>query len=120
MNNTITFNEDNLIIEPKGLDKLWSLTSNLTIPWDHVRGATHDPGMKNEPKGFRAPGLRMGQKLSGTFHSDGERTFYNVNGFDNALVIELTDERFDRLVLSVGDPTELASHINAHASQARG
>ena len=51
MNNTATLTDTHLIIEPRGLDKLWSFTGSITIPWDHVRGATHDPGMKNEPKG---------------------------------------------------------------------
>ncbi|KGM18016.1 hypothetical protein [Corynebacterium auriscanis] len=115
MRNKITFTEENLVVEPQGLDKLWSFTGALTIPWNHVRGATHDPGMKKEPKGFRAPGLRIGQKLSGTFHSDGERTFYNVNGFENALVVELVDEHFTRLVVTADNPADQAQAINSHA-----
>ncbi|OFT89335.1 hypothetical protein [Corynebacterium sp. HMSC28B08] len=115
MRNKITFTEENLVVEPQGLDKLWSFTGSLTIPWNHVRGATHDPGMKEEPKGFRAPGLRIGQKLSGTFHSDGERTFYNVNGFENALVVELVDEHFTRLVVAADNPADQARAINSHA-----
>ncbi|MCX2163864.1 hypothetical protein [Corynebacterium auriscanis] len=115
MRNKITFTEENLVVEPQGLDKVWSFTGSLTIPWNHVRGATHDPGMKEEPKGFRAPGLRIGQKLSGTFHSDGERTFYNVNGFENALVVELADEHFTLLVVTADNPADQARAINSHA-----
>ncbi|MEI2776210.1 MAG: hypothetical protein V9G19_09620 [Tetrasphaera sp.] len=92
MRNAVTLTETDLIIEPVGLDKLWSFTGQLQVPWSHVRGATHDPGMEAEPKGWRGPGLRFGGKLSGTFHADGERQFWNVSGYADAVVIELTDE----------------------------
>lgn len=118
MNNKITLTDTDLIIEPQGLDKIWSLTSNITIPWGHVRGATFDPGMKHEPKGWRGPGLRAGQKLSGTFHAEDGRQFWNVSGFDNAVVIELTGEHFDRLVLSLDEPAQQAAQINARALRA--
>lgn len=115
MGNIITFTDTDLIIEPRGLDKIWSFTGNLTIPWTHVRGATHDPGMKNEPKGWRGPGLRIGQKLSGTFHADGERQFWNVEGYENTVVIELTDEHFNRIIVSLDDPATQAAQISAKA-----
>ncbi|WP_130865260.1 hypothetical protein [Acidipropionibacterium timonense] len=116
MRNTITMTDDQLIVEPQGLDKMWSFTGRLAIPWDHVRGATHDPGMKHEPKGWRGPGLRVGQKLSGTFHADGSRQFWNVNGYENAIVVELVDEPYSRLVISVDDPSATAARINARTS----
>lgn len=116
MNNTATLTDTHLIIEPRGLDKLWSFTGSITIPWDHVRGATHDPGMKNEPKGWRGPGLRVGQKLSGTFHADGENQFWNVSGYENTVVIELTNEHFTRLIVSLDNPTDTANRITQRAS----
>lgn len=118
MNNKLTLTDKELIIEPQRLDKMWSLTSSIAVPWGHVRGATHDPGMKHEPKGFRAPGLRSGQKLSGTFYSDGGRQFWNISGYENAVVIELKSERFDRLVVSLENPTECAALINEKAQGA--
>ena len=112
MNNTLTLTDKELIVEPRGLDKMWSFTRRIAVPCNHVRGATHDPGMKHEPKGLRAPGLRTGQKLSGTFHSDGGRQFWNINGYENAVVIELKDERFDRLIVSLENPAECVGRIN--------
>lgn len=113
MSNTITLTDTHLVIEPHGLDKLWSLTSRLEIPLAHVKGATHDPGMKDEPKGWRGPGLRLGDKLSGTFHAGGERQFWNVSGYERAVVIELDpSEHFTRLILSVDDPEQIVAAIN--------
>lgn len=115
MGNAITFTDTDLVVEPQGLDKIWSFTGSLTIPWTHVRGATHDPGMKTEPKGWRGPGLRVGNKLSGTFHADGERQFWNVSGYEDTVVIELVDEHFTRIAVSLDDPATQAAQINARA-----
>lgn len=59
MNNTVTVTEEHLVVEPVGIDKLWTFTRRLAIPLAHVRGATHDPGMGDERKGWRGPGLRV-------------------------------------------------------------
>lgn len=96
---------ENLIVEIEGLDKLWALKSRLTIPLAHVRGATVDPGVNQEPKGIRAPGSYVpGVITAGTFHLDGERVFWDVHDPAKAVVIELADERYARLVVQVADP----------------
>lgn len=115
MNNKVTLTDTALVVEPQGLDKMWFLTRSLSIPWEHVRGATHDPGVKSEPKGWRCPGLRTGSKLSGTFYVDGERQFWNIDGYENAVVIELVNEHFNRLIVSLDDPVRQAAEITARA-----
>lgn len=115
--NRITLTADHLIIEPVGLDKVWSFTRRLRFPLAHVRGASFDPGMREEPKGWRGPGLRIAGKLSGTFHAAGGRQFYNVSGFERAVVVTLgSAERFDKLVLTVDDPQQIVDEINAALS----
>ena len=58
----VTVTPTELIVEPRGLDKLWSFRRRIVVPLSHVRGATHDPGMKHEPRGLRAPGLGLPQQ----------------------------------------------------------
>ncbi|CAN5334371.1 hypothetical protein BH11ACT6_BH11ACT6_59200 [soil metagenome] len=111
--NKVTVTHDSLVVEPLGLDKLWSFTRRLQFPLAHVRGATFDPGMRNEPKGWRGPGLRLNGKLSGNFHSGGKKQFWNISGYDRAVVITLDSaERFDRLVITVDSPNEVVDTIN--------
>lgn len=96
---------DTLVVEIEGLDKLWALKSRLGIPLSNVRGATNDPGIVKEPKGLRAPGAHLpGVIVAGTFHIDGERVFWDVHDPAQAVVIELADERYARLVIQVSDP----------------
>ncbi len=111
--NTVTITKEKLRIEPKGMDKLWSLTRRLVIPLTNVRGATFDPGANHEAKGLRAPGLAMPGKWAGTFYRDGERSFWNVSTPGETIVIELANERFDRLYLTVKEPRALVDQINS-------
>ncbi|SDR74030.1 hypothetical protein [Corynebacterium timonense] len=110
--NTIISTDTALVVKPRGLDKLWSFKRKVEVPWEHVRGATHDPGMKHEPKGWRGPGLRAGSKPAGTFHRGGEHQLWNVSGFENAVVIELVNEHFSRLIVSLSNPAMWAAKIN--------
>ncbi len=115
-NNRVTVTDRHLVIEPVGLDKFWSLTRRLRFPLESVRGATHDPGMRDEPKGWRGPGLGLPGKLSGTFHHGGTKQFWNISGYERAVVITLSpEERFDRVVITVDDPHETVRTINGSA-----
>ncbi|MET7320559.1 hypothetical protein [Streptomyces sp. NPDC005549] len=94
-----------LVVVIEGLDKLWAFKGGLTIPLANVRGATVDPGITTEPKGVRAPGSHVpGVIVAGTFHQDGEKVFWDVKDRSKAVVIELADEQYARLVLQVDDP----------------
>lgn len=109
----VTVSAEHLVVEPLGLTKLWSFTRRLTFPLEHVRGATFDPGMRDEPKGWRGPGLGLPGTLSGTFHSGGKKQFWNVAGYERAVVITLDPaEKFDRLVVTVDDPHQVVDDVN--------
>ncbi|QNE46395.1 hypothetical protein F1C58_05375 [Glaciihabitans sp. INWT7] len=110
--NIITLTDTMLVVEPQGLDKLWSFTRKLEIPLSHVRGATFDPGANHEPKGLRAPGLAVPGKWAGSFSKDGDRSFWNVSAPNETVVIELLDEHYTRLVLTVDQPRSVVDAIN--------
>ncbi|MFG2955049.1 hypothetical protein ACGF5O_15120 [Streptomyces sp. NPDC048291] len=101
----IRIDADDLVVVIEGLDKLWSFKGSLTIPLANVRGATADPGIAADPKGIRAPGSHVpGVITAGTFHQDGEKVFWDVRDPSKAVVVELADETYARLVLQVDDP----------------
>lgn len=101
----VSIDGDDLIVDVEGLDKLWALKSRLTVPLANVRGATADPGIVREPKGIRAPGTHVpGVVVAGSFYAEGERVFWDVHDAGKAIVIELGDDRYARLVIEVDDP----------------
>ena len=69
--NSVTVTRDSLIVEPVGLSKVWSFRRRLRFPLDNVKGATVDPGVKDEPKGWRFPGMRLPGRVAGTFRQRG-------------------------------------------------
>lgn len=118
--NKVSVVDGTLVVEPVGLGKLWSLTrAALRVPLAHVRGATWDPGVAAEPRGLRAPGLSLPGRHAGTFHRDGERLFWNLGDPRDNVVVELVDERYDRLVLTVADPRAVERLVNDAVAAAR-
>jgi hypothetical protein len=115
---TVDIRATDLVITVNGLDRLWTFKSQITIPLAHVRGATADPGIVRESKGRRAPGLHIpGVIVAGTFRQDGERTFWDVHDLTKAIVIELHDDTYRRLVIEVDDPratVEVVEQALAH------
>ena len=78
MNNKVAIVGRTLEVEPQGLDKMWSFTGKLVVPLEHVLGASEDPGILDDAKGLRAPGLHVPGKWAGTYIEHGEKTFWNV------------------------------------------
>lgn len=102
---TISIVGSDLTIDVQGMDRLWTFKSRLTIPLTHVQGAKADPSIASGYKGWRGPGAHVpGVLVAGTFHQDGKRVFWDVHHKDTAVVIDLEDDSYQRLVIEVDDP----------------
>jgi hypothetical protein len=111
---TVEVQGDQLTVRIEGVDKLWTFTSRLEIPLAHVTGVAADPEVVRGWKGWRGPGAHLpGVIVAGTFHLDGKRVFWDVHDAANAVVIDLTDERYARLVIGVDDPADTVAAIRA-------
>lgn len=114
----MSITDNSLTVDLQGLHKLWAFKSRIRVPLAHVRGATADQGMIHEPKGLRAPGLHLpGAAVIGTFHRDGQRHFWDVRRGADAIVIELVNESYARLVIEVEDPHGTVDKINRVTSR---
>jgi hypothetical protein len=102
----ISIEGDKAVFTVQGLDKLWALRSKLEIPLAHIRDAHTD----TSPKMGWFQGLKvMGADIpnvfrAGTFYQDGGWVFWDVRHQDKAIVVELRDEHFQKLVVEVADP----------------
>lgn len=112
--NDVRIDNGLLIVEPRGINKLWGFHRKLEFPLSHVVGATYDPRVDNEPKGFRSPGLAIpGRRWVGTFRKDGEKHYWCARKGAKSIVVSLKNEEFARLFLTVDRPRELVDRINA-------
>jgi hypothetical protein len=54
-----------------------------------------------------------GVVVAGTFYEAGERVFWDVHDPAKAVVIELADQRYARLVVGVADPSATVALIES-------
>lgn len=85
----MTVTNELLSVQLRGLPQFWALKRRIDAPLAHVRGAT-----------------------------DGERHFWDVRSGARAVVIELSDERYRRLVVEVDDPRSVGDTINQAVASA--
>jgi hypothetical protein len=115
----VELTRDALVVHVQGMDQLWALKSRLEIPLAHVVAAEVDPEIAREwHKGIRAPGTHVpGVITAGTFYQDGERVFWDVHDPERAVMIQLRDERYARLVIEVENPHATAVAIQGALSE---
>src|SRR5215204_7715352 len=111
--------EDTLVIHVLGMDRLWALRSRLEIPLSHVSGAEAAAEVARRWwQGLRSGGTHVpGVITAGTFHQEGERVFWDVHDPEKAIVIRLRDERYERLVIEVEDPSATVAAIREALGQ---
>ncbi len=115
---TLETTDTDLIVEIEGADKLWALRGRLTIPLAHVAGAHRAEDEAREwLHGLRVGGTHIPGVISaGSFIKHGERVFWDVHTPENAIAIQLRDERFGHLVIEVSDPDAAIATVEAAAS----
>jgi hypothetical protein len=118
----ISITPGQLHLEVKGLDKLWAFKGKLEIPLKHIRSVRHDPkAARGWWHGFRMPGSQLpGVFTAGTFYQNGEKIFWDVHNPDNAIVIELHDERYNELIVEVENPSFAVDQIRGALSSNSG
>ena len=99
----VSTSDGKLIVDVRGWDKLWSLTSRLEIPLDHISGVR--TAAEEQVRGIRLPGTHIpGVITAGTFLQKGRWVFWDVHDPEKAIAIDLHDERFSTLIIEVADP----------------
>ncbi|EEU20737.1 MULTISPECIES: PH domain-containing protein [Lactobacillus] len=112
MRNKLSIENNNLIVEPQGLDKLWSLKNKLVIPLKHIAGATLDNTILFDKKGLRSPGTAALGYYAGSFHLNNEINFYNARKGSDIIVIQLKEEHYNRLILEIDNPRQWIDKLN--------
>ena len=111
----ITVKSGVLYLEVKGSHKFWAFKSRLEVPVSHIKNVRVDPNLE---MGWSAKGLKVAGTgipnvfRAGTFIIDGDKAFWDVKNKENAIVIELRDEKYVRLVVEVEDPYFVVKEVS--------
>lgn len=106
---------DRLVIRLDRADRLWSFRSELEVPLAHVRGAQVDPDQARPTWSglpIRGDNGLPGMIAAGQVREEGHWAFWDVHDPERAVIIDLADERYTRLVIEVDDPFATAANIN--------
>lgn len=126
----VKFEDNQMIVDISGLDKVWGFKGDFKIPIDHVSDLTVESRYQMQKDGkwglvnLRAPGLGLPTKKVGTFYGSfygeasqmnqskkSKKSYLDVSSKDNILFVTLNNEKYDYLFLSVANPAELMSQF---------
>lgn len=108
---------EELVVRPRGLDKLWGFMRELRVPLRQVKNVRADPQIGHQPKGPRVAGTSLFRKHIGTFLTDGKASYWNVTDPDRNIVFELEGKGFHKVILTVDDPDRLERDITARVDR---
>jgi hypothetical protein len=98
---TVNIVNDTLTIELSGVEKFAAMSGSLSFPMGHVKAVAIDDDVVDQ-LGLRAPGVHLpGVFAAGTYYHDGDRQFVYWHEDEIAVVITLSDEKYDRIILGV-------------------
>lgn len=110
----VTIKNDSLQVSIGAFEALQALHGSFSVPLSCVVGATEDPNfIRAGSLGIRAPGTGLpGVIARGTFWKSGDRTLSLWGRNQEIVVIQLSNHKWDRLVVGCNDAKSLVTLIN--------
>jgi len=106
--------EHTLVATLTGWERIWALKSRIDVPVSYIERVFMDPAVARKPDGFRAPGTYWPGKISaGTYRRRGSKSLWSVRNPASAVIIDLRDSEFSRLVLEVPDPAKTMAEVES-------
>jgi hypothetical protein len=113
MTGNIKIEDENLVFELHGIDKILSIKRSITVPLEHVvsvstERVTLKPKLQLKLVGARLPGvIKDGRFLT----SDG-MMFFEMHDPDKCITVILNHEEYKKIVFEVDDKEAAAKQIN--------
>ena len=105
-------NDDVVTVSLSAVEKAEALHGDVSVPRAAVASARIVPDGMDEVHGLRLPGTGFpGVIMVGTWRDGGRATFAVCHGRRPAVVIELTGQRYDRIVVTLENPDEVVARL---------
>jgi hypothetical protein len=107
--NILTISKDTVHIEIKGWDKIWAFKGALDIHRNSIAKIyKYDGTIK--PPWCKWPGTAIPRVIiAGTYYGRGRKEFWNFHFQKNAIVFDLKDADYTRIVIDVDEQAEILS-----------
>jgi len=105
-------NDDIVTVSLSAVEKAEALHGDVSVPRSAVASARVVPDGLDEVHGLRMPGTGLpGVIMVGTWRDKERVTFAVCHGRRPAVVLELTGQHYDRFVVTVENPGEVAAAL---------
>ena len=105
-------NDDVVTVSLSAVEKAEALHVDVSVPRSAVASARVVPDGLDEVHGLRMPGTGLpGVIMVGTWRDKERVTFAVCHGRRPAVVLELTGQHYDRFVVTVENPGEVAAAL---------
>jgi hypothetical protein len=105
-------NDDIVTVSLSAVEKAEALHGDVSVPRSAVASARVVPDGLDEVHGLRMPGTGLpGVIMVGTWRDKEKVTFAVCHGRRPAVVLELTGQHYDRFVVTVENPGEVAAAL---------
>ena len=109
----LVIDNESLTVVLSAAERVEALHRNVTVPRAAITGVRAVVDGMDEVRGLRAPGTGLpGVVMVGTWRSGDSTTFAVCHGRRPAVVVDLTGQAFDRLVVTVDNPEEAVAKLS--------
>jgi hypothetical protein len=103
----LLIDDDAITVSLSTTEKMEGVRGNVTVPRSAVVAARVVQDGMAEVQGIRSPGTSLpGLVMVGTWRQTGRTTFAVCHGRRPAVLVDLKNAPFDRLVVTVDDPEQ--------------
>jgi uncharacterized protein len=103
--------DDTVTIDMSGGEKFETIHGDQAFPRSAIRGVRAVPDCIAEVHGLKEVGTELPGLRAGSFHADGRTTFAVCHGHNPGIVIDLANSKYDRVVLTIENPEEIAARL---------
>ena len=109
----VKIENDQLVITVQGIRKFFAMKSEISVPLANVESVTTGLEWKDLPKTLdKVLGTNSNELYyGGRFRQDGDKVFYDLLRKEEAIVITLKNENFNRLIIGCETPNETVNLI---------
>jgi len=105
--------DDSVTIDMSRGERFEAAHGDQTFPRSAIRGVRAVPDGIAEVQGLKWAGTELPGIRVGSFHEDQRVTFAVCHGHNPGIVIDLASSKYDRVVLTVENPEEIAARLSA-------
>jgi hypothetical protein len=108
----LVISDESVTLELSTAEKAEALHRDLTVPRSAITGVRVVSSCMDEVHGFKLVGSGIpGVMMVGSFKGGDGSTFALCHGNGPGLVLDLTGQHYDRIVVSIDNPEQVASQL---------